>query len=453
MKDLTQGKEWKTIFFFSLPILVGNLFQQLYNIADSVIVGNFLGKESLAAVGFSYQIHFLLVALSTGISLGTSIMVSRYFGAKAMGQVKKVVDTGFLFSAVLSAAIAVAGACSSYQILVFFRVPKDLLPMADTYLKIVFIGVIPTFAYNSLTNILRGVGDSKTPTYILIAATVINIVLDIVFITALGWGVAGAAIATVAAQSFSFVTCLLYMGKRYPQLSIRFRRLQLDWGELKKSLLIGMPAMLQQVFVSVGFMSIQFLINGFGTDCMAAYAAASKVDAFAEMPALNLGQAMTNFTAQNYGAGRTERVMKGGKSALAMGAGASALISVVIYLFPAAFISVFNRDPGVVLIGNGYLRTVAVFYIVFAAMQVLNGLLLGYGKSLIPMLASVGSLCLLQVPVAVVLSGTRLAYHGIWIAAPVGWMGGLLIRFLYFRHIAGKRAENGCTNSLSGEKI
>lgn len=129
------------------------------------------------------------------------------------------------------------------------------------------------------------------------------------------------------------------------------------------------------------------------------------------------------------------------------------MISVVIYLFPAAFISVFNRDPGVVLIGNGYLRTVAVFYIVFAAMQVLNGLLLGYGKSLIPMLASVGSLCLLQVPVAVVLSGTRLAYHGIWIAAPVGWMGGLLIRFLYFRHIAGKRAENGCTNSLSGEKI
>ena len=440
MKDLTQGSELKTIFYFSLPILVGNLFQQLYNVADSVIVGNFLGKESLAAVGFSYQINFLLIALSTGISLGASVLTSRYFGARDMRQVKKVVDTGFLFSAVLSLVIAAAGACFSYQILVLFRVPENLLTIADTYLKIIFIGVIPTFAYNSLTNILRGVGDSKTPTYILIAATLINIVLDIFFITALKWGVAGAAVATVTAQAFSFITCMLYMRRRYPDLFIRLWDLQLDRHELKKSLVIGTPAMLQQVFVSVGFMSIQFLINGFGTDCMAAYAAASKVDSFAEMPALNLGQAMTNFTAQNYGAGKIDRVIRGGKSALAMGVGISILISIVICLFPSLFISLFNRDPGVVQIGNGYLRTVSVFYLIFAAMQILNGLLLGYGKALVPMIASIGSLCLLQVPTAILLSGIELAYRGIWIAAPVGWLGGLLIRFLYFRHIARKQA-------------
>ncbi|MDU4974100.1 MAG: MATE family efflux transporter [Hungatella hathewayi] len=436
MKDLTQESERKTILYFSLPILVGNLFQQLYNVADSVIVGNFLGKESLAAVGFSYQINFLLIALSTGISLGASVLVSRYFGAGDMRQVKKVADTGFLFSAVLSLLIAVTGVCFSYRILVLFRVPGDLLGIANTYLKIIFIGVVPTFAYNSLTNILRGVGDSKTPTYILIAATLINIVLDIFFITALKWGVAGAAAATVTAQTFSFITCMAYMRRRYPELFIRLWDLQFDRRELRKSLVIGTPAMLQQVFVSVGFMSIQFLINGFGTDCMAAYAAASKVDSFAEMPALNLGQAMTNFTAQNYGAGRTDRVIRGGKSALAMGVGISVLISVVICLFPSAFISLFNRDPGVVEIGNGYLRTVSVFYLIFAAMQILNGLLLGYGKALVPMIASIGSLCLLQVPTAILLSGTGLAYRGIWIAAPVGWAGGLLIRFLYFRHIA-----------------
>lgn len=440
MKDLTQGSELKTIFYFSLPILVGNLFQQLYNVADSVIVGNFLGKESLAAVGFSYQINFLLIALSTGISLGASVLISRYFGARDMLKVKKVVDTGFLFSAVLSLIIAVAGSCFSYQILVLFRVPENLLTIADTYLKIIFIGVIPTFAYNSLTNILRGVGDSKTPTYILIAATLINILLDIFFITALKWGVAGAAIATVTAQTFSFITCMLYMRRRYPDLFLRLWDLQFDRNELKKSLVIGTPAMLQQVFVSVGFMSIQFLINGFGTDCMAAYTAASKVDSFAQMPALNLGQAMTNFTAQNYGAGKIDRVIKGGKSALVMGIGISILISIVICLFPSIFISLFNRDPGVVQIGNGYLRTVSVFYLIFAAMQILNGLLLGYGKALVPMIASIGSLCLLQVPTAIVLSGTALAYRGIWIAAPVGWIGGLLIRFLYFRHIARKQA-------------
>ena len=441
MKDLTQGNELKTIFYFSLPILVGNLFQQLYNVADSVIVGNFLGKESLAAVGFSYQIHFLLIALSTGISLGASVLISRYFGARAMEKVKKVVDTGFLFSVALSLFIAIAGACFSYKILVTFQVPENLLGIANTYLKIVFIGVIPTFAYNSLTSILRGIGDSKTPTYILIAATFINIVLDVFFIRALSWGVAGAAIATVIAQTFSFITCMIYMRHRYPDLFIRFWDLQLDRHELKASLVIGTPAMLQQVFVAVGFMSIQFLINGFGTDCMAAYTAASKVDTFAEMPALNLGQAMTNFTAQNYGAKKIDRVIKGGKSALVMGVGVSILISIIICLFPSAFISLFNRDSGVVEIGNGYLRTVSVFYLVFAAMQILNGLLLGYGRSLVPMIASIGSLCLLQVPTAIILSGTELAYRGIWIAAPVGWFGGLLIRFLYFQHIARKQEE------------
>lgn len=442
MKDLTQGDELKTIFYFSLPIFIGNLFQQLYNVADSVIVGNFLGKESLAAVGFSYQINFLLIALSMGISMGASVLVFRYFGAGEKEKIKKVIDTGFLFSVTLAVIIAVTGIIFSGKILLFFRIPDALVVMADSYLKIIFVGVIPTFAYNALTNILRGIGDSKTPTYILIAATLINIILDIFFIAVLDMGVSGAAVATVIAQTFSFITCMCYMRHRYPDLFIRIGHLQLDSGELKKSLVIGTPAMLQQVFVSVGFMSIQFLINGFGTDCMAAYTAASKVDSFAEMPALNLGQAMTNFAAQNYGAKKMERVIKGGKSALVMGVGISVLISAVVCLFPSVFISIFNRDPGVVQIGNSYLRTVSVFYFVFAAMQILNGLLLGYGKSFVPMLASVGSLCLLQVPTAIILSGTGLGYNGIWIAAPVGWFGGLAIRFLYFRYIA-KRQKNG----------
>ncbi|QHQ63370.1 MATE family efflux transporter [Anaerocolumna sedimenticola] len=436
MKDLTQGNVFKTIFYFSLPILAGNIFQQLYNITDSIIVGNFLGKESLAAVGFSYQINFLLIALSMGISLGASVLISRYYGAKELQLVKKVVDTGFLFSIILSIIISISGVCLSYKILVFFQVPENLLAIANTYLKIIFIGVIPTFAYNSLTNILRGVGDSKTPTNILIISTFINIVLVILFVKVVRLGVAGAAIATVISQFFSFIVCMLYMVRRYPELSIHFFSLQFDCHELKKSVVIGMPAMLQTVFISVGFMTIQYLINGFGTDCMAAFAAASKVDSFAEMPALNLGQAMTNFTAQNFGARKKDRIIRGGKSALTMGISISGLLSIIIFLFPSFFISLFNRDPGVVQIGIGYLRTVSVFYLVFAAMQILNGLLLGYGKSFVPMLASIGSLCLLQVPVAILLSRTDLIYNGIWIAAPVGWIGGLLIRSLYFRYIA-----------------
>ena len=389
MKDLTQGNELKTIFYFSLPILIGNLFQQLYNVVDSIIVGNYLGKESLAAVGFSYQINFLLVAFSTGISMGASVLISRYFGAKKMNYVKKVIDTGFVFSVVLSVLIAVLGIYFSYTILVSFRVPEELLFMANDYLKIIFIGVIPTFAYNALTNILRGVGDSKTPTYILIAATFLNIVLDITFIKIFQWGVSGAAIATVISQLFSFIVCMIYMYYHYAEFYIHVNSLQFDWQQLKQSLIIGLPATLQQVFIGVGFMSIQFLINGFGTDCMAAYTAASKVDSFAEMPALNLGRALTNFTAQNYGANQKDRIIKGGKYTLFMGVGISLLLSVIICLFPTMFLSMFNRDTNVLQIGSGYLRIVSAFYFIFAAMQILNGLLLGYGKPFVPMLGSI----------------------------------------------------------------
>ncbi|MGN1250627.1 MAG: MATE family efflux transporter [Candidatus Spyradocola sp.] len=438
MKDMTKGSELRALIGFSLPMLAGNLFQQLYNIADSVIVGNLLGKECLAAVGFSYQINFLLVALSTGVTLGSSVLISRYFGAKSMQQVKKVADTGFLFAAALSLCIAAAGFCLSGAILRLFNVPDDLFAYAKTYLQILFLGVIPTFAYNALSNLLRGIGDSRTPTLILIAASLLNVALDLFLIAVLHWGVAGAAIATVAAQAFSFAACALFIRRRHPDLSLRPRALQLDAAELKKSLAIGTPAMLQQVFIAVGFMSIQYLINSFGTDCMAAYTAASKVDSFAEMPAVNLGQALTNFAAQNYGAGKPKRALRGGWMGLAVGAAVSVLLSAVICIFPAPLIALFNRDPAVIAIGTGYLRIVSAFYVVFAAMHILNGLLLGYGKSLVPMLASVGSLCLLQVPVAILLSRTALAWNGIWIAAPIGWIGGLLVRLLYFLRLYRK---------------
>ena len=435
MVDLTEGKEGKVLLAFFLPILAGNLFQQLYLAADSAIIGNFLGKDSLAAVGFSYQLNILLLALSMGITLGTSVLVSKGFGAKQPELVKKAIDTGFLFSFVLSCGIAGIGFLCSKSILIAFRVPMDILELADIYLKIIFLGVIPSFAYNTITNILRGIGDSKAPTYILIGASFLNILLDLLAIIVFKWGVGGAALATVISQTVSFLCCMGYMKKRYPHLSIRFFHLQLDRAVLKQSLGIGTPAMLQQVFVSVGFLVIQFLINGFGTNCMAAYAAASKIDSFAQMPALNLGKAMTNFTAQNLGAKKKERVIGGGKAAVAIGCGISLAVSIVIFMFPAFFMGLFNSDPEVVQIGNSYLRIVPPFYIIFAGMQICNGLLLGYGKTMIPMLASVLSLCLMQVPAAILLSGTALGYCGIWIAAPIGWLGGFLIRSLYFRHI------------------
>ena len=436
MKDLTKGNELKTIIYFSLPILIGNLFQQVYNISDTIIVGNFLGKESLAAVGSSYQINVLIIAVSIGISLGTSILISQCFGAKNMENLRNTAKTGFIFSIILSLIIALSGFLFSEKILILINVPKDLLPTANTYLKIIFIGVIPTFAYNSLTNILKGVGDSKTPMYILIIAVILNIILDIFFVATMNYGVAGAAVATVISQFVSFFLCLFYIKQKFPDLIFQKKLTDFDFNILKEILIIGMPAMLQQVLISIGFIVIQILVNGFGTDCIAAFIAASRIDSFAELPSVNLGQAMITFTAQNYGAGKMNRIVKGGRNALILGIAFSVITSIIICLFPTFFISAFNRNPEVIFIGNQYLRTVSAFYLIFCMMQILNGILLGYGKSLIPLIASITSFCMFQVPMAVLLSKTALGYNGIWIAAPIGWTGGLLIRLCYFFKIS-----------------
>ena len=241
MNELTNGNEFKTILFFSLPFFVGNLFQQLYNVVDSIVVGNFLGKESLAAVGFSYQINSLLVILSMGITMGTSILVSKCIGKKEFERVKKLMDTGIMFSLLLSIVIAVLGIIFCNSILRVFRMPHETLDMADTYLKIIFIGVIPTFAYNTLTNILRGMGDSKTSTNILVIAMVLNIILDITFVAEVHMGIAGAAIATVISQFFSWIACLLYMNYKYPEFRINMAKLKFEKKELVDSLKLGIP--------------------------------------------------------------------------------------------------------------------------------------------------------------------------------------------------------------------
>lgn len=398
MTDLTKGGELKALFVFALPIFLGNLFEQLYNITDTVIVGNLLGAEALAAVGSSTQILALTISVSTGMSIGASVIISQLYGAKRNQNMKEVVDTNIIFISLFSFFLMVLGLLYSPVLLEHLNVPASLLSDADAYLQ--------------------------------------TILLDVIFIKFFTYGVVGAALATVLAQVFSFIVCLRYMYRYYPKLAPNLLHLKLKVSVLKTSLAIGLPAMLQQIFISLGFLVIQFLVNGFGANAIAAYTAASKVDAFAEMPTINLGQALMNFTAQNKGAGEQKRIAKGGRSALIITLGISIAISGLIYSFAPHFIAIFNRQKAIVQIGEGYLRIVSIFYFVFGAMQVLNGLLLGYGKSLLPLIASVTTFCLLQVPLAVCLSHTKLGFNGIWLAAPFGWFAGFLMRLIYFTNIS-----------------
>lgn len=398
MTDLTKGGELKALFVFALPIFLGNLFEQLYNITDTVIVGNLLGAEALAAVGSSTQILALTISVSTGMSIGASVIISQLYGAKRNQNMKEVVDTNIIFISLFSFFLMVLGLLYSPVLLEHLNVPASLLSDADAYLQ--------------------------------------TILLDVIFIKFFTYGVVGAALATVLAQVFSFIVCLRYMYRYYPKLAPNLLHLKWKVSVLKISLAIGLPAMLQQIFISLGFLVIQFLVNGFGANAIAAYTAASKVDAFAEMPTINLGQALMNFTAQNKGAGEQKRIAKGGRSALIITLGISIAISGLIYSFAPHFIAIFNRQKAIVQIGEGYLRIVSIFYFVFGAMQVLNGLLLGYGKSLLPLIASVTTFCLLQVPLAVCLSHTKLGFNGIWLAAPFGWFAGFLMRLIYFTNIS-----------------
>lgn len=439
MKDLTVGNEYKSLFYFSLPILIGNLFQQFYNVADSIIVGRILGKENLAAVGFCFQINLILVALSMGLTLGTSILISRHFGAKEEQEIGPVIDTGFSFSIVVSACISILGILFCGGIIQLFRVPEDTAGFAYTYLRIIFIGAVPSFLYNTITNILRGLGDSKSPVYFLIGAALLNIVLDILFVKYCNMGIAGAAYATIIAQLTSFVGSFIYMRVRYATYRIHILHPNFRFSILKDSLRIGIPSMTQQVFKSIGFMVLQGIVNGFGSTCMAAYAATSKIDSFAQLPALNLGQALSNFVAQNLGAKKEVRAKKGFKAALLMGWAITITISLIVVPFPDLLVRLFTNDPAVLEIGRTYLRIVGVFYCVDATMQMLNGILLGYEKPFVPMISTVVSLCLMQVPAALILSATSLGYIGIWIATPFGWIGGVLIRLYYYRKTVGKK--------------
>jgi putative MATE family efflux protein len=293
------------------------------------------------------------------------------------------------------------------------------------------IGTLPIFIYNGCTNFLRGIGDSKTPLLLLIISALMNVVLDLLFVAVFHWGVEGAAIATVISQFFAFFTCVYYVNKHNTYFKLKIINTRFNLGVFKTGMKIGVPATLQQLFISLGNSILQILINGFGPIYISAYTAATKIDGFATMPAVNIGRAMSNYVAQNEGANKQDRVKQGIKSTLILMAVVSIIISLSIYLFADKFILMFVGNDDVVKAGVEYFYIVSAFYIIFSFMHILNGILLGNGKSHISMISTIASFCLLQVPAAYFLSKS-VGVIGIWVAAPIGWIGGFLIRLIYY---------------------
>ncbi|NLW59240.1 MAG: MATE family efflux transporter [Firmicutes bacterium] len=433
MQDLTRGREGRLIFAFALPMLIGNIFQQLYNTVDSIIVGNTLGKAALAAVGASFPLIFLLVSLIIGLTMGSTVLIAQFYGARRLDQVKKAIDTTYIFLFVAALVFTLLGLVTSKPLLKLLKTPAEIFPLAQTYLQIIIAGLIFTFGFNTISAVLRGLGNSKTPLYFLILSTLLNIVLDLVFILAFGWGVAGAAWATVIAQAVSFLLGQLYLARRFALFRFDLKKMTFDRTIFFTTVKIGLPTGVQQMLVATGMMALSRIVNNFnfGTAAVAAYTAAGRIDSFASMPAMNLSAALSSFVGQNLGAGKPERVKRGYLSTLGMAIAIALATTLTVALFGPELIALFNTDPEVIAIGASYLVIVGSFYPVFAWMFITNGVLRGAGDTLIPMFFSVFSLWLIRVPVAALLA-RRLGTNGIWWGIPVAWTVGALLGFGYF---------------------
>ncbi|HAF30733.1 MAG TPA: MATE family efflux transporter [Bacteroidales bacterium] len=431
MRDLTVGKEGPLILKFALPMLLGNVFQQFYNIVDSVIVGNFIGKEALAAVGASFPIIFAFLSLIIGIASGSTIVIAQYFGAKDIEKVKRTINTLFIFLFFASIAISIIGIYFSEDIFRLLRLPEEIIPQAKIYFNIFIGGVIVSFGFNGTSAILRGLGDSKTPLYFLIISTLVNIGLDLLFVLVFKWGIAGVAIASVIAQGGAFFSAVIYLNKTHKIIHFAFRGLKFDREIFKKSIRIGLPTGIQQTFVAAGMMALISIVNGFGTNVIAAYSVATRIDSLASLAAMNFSAALATFVGQNIGANKTNRVRAGFIATLKMSSVISVLVSATVLIFSNSIIGLFTNDPEVIRIGKEYLIIVGAFYIVFTAMFTIAGVMRGAGDTLIPMFISLIALWVIRIPGALILSH-RLGETGIWWAIPMGWFVGFILSFAYY---------------------
>lgn len=434
MADLTVGNEGKLIFKFAVPMLLGNVFQQLYSFINSIIVGNYLGKSALAAVSASFPIIFLLISLIIGIGMGSSILISQYFGAKNIEKVKKTIDTTYIFLFIAAILITFIGIIFSENILRLTRLPEELIPQAKTYLNVYLLGMVFFFGFNGTSAALRGLGDSKTPLYFLIIANITNIFFDLLLIRVFKLGVEGAAIATIISQGGAFFTMVLYLNKYHEIVKLRIFNLQFDKEIFKKSLQIGLPTGLQQTFVSMGMLALNFIINPFGTNTIAAYGVAGRIDSFAALPAMNFAAALSSFVGQNLGANKPERVKKGFIATLKMTSIISVSVSIIVFIWGKGIMNLFTPDHNVIEIGYQYLIIVCSFYILFSTMFIIGGVMRGAGDTLIPMFITLFALWVIRIPLAYIMA-PKFGVIGIWWAIPIAWSIGM--SFSYFYYLTG----------------
>ncbi|WP_353095929.1 MATE family efflux transporter [Tissierella praeacuta] len=421
--DMTKGNPTKTLIAFTFPMLIGNLFQQLYNIVDSVVVGNFVGKNALAAVGSSFMLMNFFSFVIIGLCMGASVVYSYYFGEKNYSNLRKTIYISFLSIGIFTLVLSIVLVFTTNGMLKLINTPEDIFADSQVYLRVIFGGLIFVYLYNACSALLRSIGDSRTPLYFLILAAIINIILDLVFVMVFNMGVFGVALATIIAQAVSSILCLVYAFIKIPFIRLTKEDLVLDKEIAKKVYKFSFLTSIQQSIMTFGMVCVQGIVNTFGSDTIAAFTAAGKVDSIAYLPVQDFGNAFGTYVAQNKGANKNDRIVEGVKSAVKTIIIFCFIMSILIYINSNNLMKIFvnANETNVIKLGIQYLSIISIFYVLIGFLFMFYGFFRGTGAlnvSLILTIISLGT----RVLMAYVLSSIpSIAQKGIWWSVPIGW--------------------------------
>ena len=431
---MLEGSIWKGLIFFALPILLGNLFQQLYNTADTLIVGNFIGKEALAAVSSSGNLIQLMIGLLQGTAMGAGILIAKHFGAKDREQLQLAVHTGLTFALAGGLILSAVGVLVTPLILRWMGTPEDVLPNSIAYFRTYFAGVWTMFLYNMCTGILRNVGDSRRPLYYLILSSGLNVALDLLFVAVFRWGVASAALATVISQLVSALLCLWQLTHTQEICRVELRKLRIHGPTLRQLVQFGLPSGIQHSVTSIANVVVQSNINAFGSNAMAGCGSYSKIEGFAFLPVTCFSMGLATFVGQNLGARQHDRVRQGVRFALPCAMLMAEGIGLLIWLGAPWLIALFNADPDVVAYGVRQARVVALFYPMLTLSHCMAGVFRGAGKSTVPMLVMMGVWCVFRVLYITVMVALFHDITVVFTAYPVTWtISSILFVIYYFK--------------------
>ena len=431
---MTEGNIWKLLIVFALPLILGNLLQQMYNTADSIIVGNYIGSNGLAAVGSGSSLLMLIISFSQGAAVGAGVIVSQSIGAKRSDIIKKSVHTAMCISVILGLVLSVIGVIFSSQLIEWMRTPEDVLEDSISYFRLYCAGLIFNVIYNMATGILNAAGNSKKPLQYLAIASVTNIVLDLVFIKVFKMGIEGAAIATDISQALSGVLAVGYLLRVKSDYKINIKELKIDKAIAKEIIRIGLPTAIQNAVISFSNVLVQSSVNDYGSIAMAGYTAYLKIDGFNILPVLSISMAVTTFTGQNVGAKNIKRVKKGMYDALIICTIYTVLTGVFLLSLSHQILSLFTNDSSVIEYGQLAMKYFCPFYFLLGILNTLAGTVRGAGKGVPPMLILLFSMCIFRIFWIKLALPFFSTIDGIFMLYPISWLVGMIMMIIYTRY-------------------